>query len=183
MVRLDREQPAELDALPRLLPHLAVDTVDGRLTVVEAATGQAPVAGHVGLGVELRQQQPPRARHDGVGRDALVGLADLSVADARVTGSAFLPRTYAVQLAHAVAHLERPVVTHRREERRLDGPPGGSEDDLRVLAVAQSRLDHTPVARVDRDDDQAAGHVAHPSSSADQPERALVLRHGEGRDV
>ena len=35
---------------------------------------------------------------------------------------AFGPRTYAVQLAHAVAELERPVVTHRREDRRLDGP-------------------------------------------------------------
>src|SRR6478735_1582757 len=159
VVRLDREQAAELDALTCLLPHLSVHAVDGCLAVVQAATRQPPVARHMGLGVELRQQQPPSARHDRVCRDALVGLADLLLPDARVTGNAFPPRTCAVQLAHAVAQLEPAVVTHRREERRLDGPPRGSEDDLRMLAVAQSRLDHTPVVRVDRDDDQAAGHV------------------------
>src|SRR6478752_6118874 len=41
--RLHRDETAELDALPGLLPDLAVQAVDGRLALVEAATGQAPL--------------------------------------------------------------------------------------------------------------------------------------------
>jgi hypothetical protein len=71
----------------------------------------------VGLGVELGQEHPPLARDDGVCRDPLERLTHLVVADSRVTRDVLEPRTYAVQLAHAVADLERPVVSHCGKDR------------------------------------------------------------------
>ena len=133
--------------------------------------------------------RPLRAGDDRVGRDPLVGLGPLPRRQHQALvvagGRAATGPVAAGPAAHREPHRQHVLGPHHAlgPERTLHRPPPGVQQVVRVVPVAQDRLDHLLTALEPHQDDARTGTSRRGHRTPRQRPRPGVLGLGAGTDL